>query len=246
MIFLETSGIITTVTLHHLFQAAINKPEVETIPHSTPNFRYPTETYSPVYYTTTSAPYQQYLKEPENNFSTFNQQNINSNKNLQCGTRAIPQTVVTGLVLNGLKASRTDFPWLAALFHQKRRFICGGTVVSNRIVLTAAHCVFEKGKHQPFSPYEFTIYMGKYKLYDLNEDGYISSDVHTFIVHPNWKPRELSYDSDIAVAVLSKRIIYSNTIRPICIWTQTVGHYDLVGKRGIVAGRLKNSFLLLL
>lgn len=83
--------------------------------------------------------------------------------------------------------------------------------------------------------------MGKFNLYDLRENGYISSDIQSFVVHPQWNPRDNSYDSDIAIAILVKKVIFSNTIRPICIWPQSNGHYDLVGKKGVIAGMTKSS-----
>jgi hypothetical protein len=162
----------------------------------------------------------------------------NSN-NFQCGTRVNVAMRFTSLVVNGLKAERAEFPWLAAHFHQSRSFICGGSLVSNNLIVTAAHCILDKGSTQPLNPSESTYYIGKYKLNDLNESGFISSDVQRFIVHQNWNSsHEASYDSDIAISVLVKTIIFSNTIRPICIWEESLGHSDLVDKKGLVAGKI--------
>lgn len=82
-----------------------------------------------------------------------------------------------------------------------------------------------------------TYYMGKYELKNLNEHGFISSDVQKFIIHPRWNPRDGRYDADIAIAVLVKNIKFSDTIRPICIQdVQSAGHSDLVNKNGKIAG----------
>lgn len=115
--------------------------------------------------------------------------------------------------------------------------MCGGSIVSFKIIVTAAHCIWEKYAAEPLTAYESTYYMGKYELKNLNEEGYISSDVYKFEVHPKWNPQEHRYDSDVGIAVLVKSIRFSNTIRPICIWTHSKGHYDLVGRRGWIAGK---------
>jgi hypothetical protein len=170
-----------------------------------------------------------------------------ASKNFQCGTRETSKMRFTSLVVNGLKAERTDFPWLVAHYSQKNSFICGGSLISNNLVVTAAHCVWNKGNAQPISADDSTYYVGKHKLYDLKESGYISSDVQQFIVHKNWNfSLEASYDSDIAIAVLVKKIIFSNTIRPICIWEESLGHSDLVDKKGLVAGKIKIKLTFLL
>lgn len=81
-------------------------------------------------------------KKPEYNYQTTQSQvfsNRNKDSNYQCGSRKMPMTMATSLVINGFKAKRTDFPWLVAHYHSNH-FICGGSLVSHRIVVTASHC----------------------------------------------------------------------------------------------------------
>lgn len=82
---------------------------------------------------------------------------------------------------------RGEFPWLVAHFHQKRRYICSGSLVSQKIVVTAAHCIWNKGDPEPISEYDSNYYLGKYKLNEI-EDDLITSDVQKFITHPKWDP----------------------------------------------------------
>jgi secreted trypsin-like serine protease len=43
-------------------------------------------------------------------------------------------------ITGGSAADRGQFPWQAAIIIDSTYF-CGGSLISNRIVLTAAHCV---------------------------------------------------------------------------------------------------------
>lgn len=59
-----------------------------------------------------------------------------------CGTSAA--AAITPLIANGVVTKRGSYPWLVALFTQKSlalEFTCAGTLISNRYVLTAAHCI---------------------------------------------------------------------------------------------------------
>lgn len=164
-----------------------------------------------------------------------------STNQVQCGTRANSDNklVAFSLLVGGKKTGRTDFPWLVAQFHRTRHFICGGSLVSSRIIISAAHCYYEKGMSEMISAYDTTYYVGKYDISKLSEDGFESSDVERFTVHPRWNPSDSRYDSDIGIAVLTKTIQFSNSIRPICIWTGSQGSTDMIGKRGLVAGELQ-------
>lgn len=159
---------------------------------------------------------------------------------IQCGTRAnSADKVVTSLIIGGNEAGRKDFPWLVAQFHRTRHFICGGSLVSSRIIVSAAHCIHEKEATDMISAYDTTYYLGKYDISKLMEDGYESSDVERFELHPKWDPRDNRYDSDIGIAVLTRTIKFSNYIRPICIWTGSPGYSDMIGKKGLIAGSME-------
>jgi hypothetical protein len=84
--------------------------------------------------------------------------------------------------------------------------------------------------------YFSTYYMGKYKLDSTLEKSTVVSDVESFILHDDWNPYDDKYIADIAVAVLTKKIMFDKYISPICIWERSQNYEDLIGEEGIVAG----------
>lgn len=98
--------------------------------------------------------------------------------------------------------------------------------------------VQEKQSENPRQAEEALFYFGKhYLLSQPNERDVIISGVSQFIVHPSYDPRAVSYDADIAMAVLLRSIVFTNFIRPICIWTATKNFNDIVDQNGVVAGK---------
>jgi hypothetical protein len=60
-------------------------------------------------------------------------------ENFTCGERNGTQSVAFP-IFGGKKAGQYDFPWLVAHFYKGDGFLCGGSLVSHKIVVTAAHC----------------------------------------------------------------------------------------------------------
>lgn len=164
--------------------------------------------------------------------------------NSVCGLpfQKLPET--TGLVINGKPAKKGQFPWLAAYYHNGVResgFICGGSLVSSKVVITAAHCIHYK-HDAPKSVEEALFYIGKFFISSLqNEKDFVVSPAQRFILHPDWNTFSDSFDADIAVVILTRTIKFTNFVKPICIWTATTNYKDLIGFYGIIAGYGKTS-----
>ena len=110
-------------------------------------------------------------------------------------------------------------------------------MLSQRHVVTAAHCIQSKGDEKSKKASDALFFIGKYNLDSWSEDGYVESGASKLIVHPDWDINSDRYDSDLAIVVLSKPVVYTNYIKPICLWSSpSTDIRDIEGTEGIVVG----------
>uniref|UniRef100_A0A0K8RGW3 Putative serine protease n=1 Tax=Ixodes ricinus TaxID=34613 RepID=A0A0K8RGW3_IXORI len=60
-----------------------------------------------------------------------------------CGRRGIVDTV-SERIINGTPATPGHWPWMVGLYTAEDHFHCGGVLINNQFVLTAAHCYRDK------------------------------------------------------------------------------------------------------
>ncbi|XP_068624231.1 phenoloxidase-activating enzyme-like [Battus philenor] len=139
-------------------------------------------------------------------------------------TRIIGNNIVPG----GNEASVSQYPWLAIIEYQsgsRIELLCGGTLISGRYVLTAAHCL-DKRVIDSVTP--INVRLGEHNITNPGPDcmlvegggfdcttGAISIPIESIIVHPQFDPDTL--ENDIALIRLSKMATYSDFVRPICL-----------------------------
>jgi secreted trypsin-like serine protease len=125
------------------------------------------------------------------------------------------QSEVGAAVYGGTTASISEAPWQAAITmksapNAKAGFFCGGSLISNQWIITAAHCAVDE-YDIPYSPSELLIHLGNRTLSSSVKAKYSVSSVR---VHE-------SYDSsnvlnDIALIKLTNPVtIATGTIEPI-------------------------------
>ncbi|XP_071794314.1 trypsin-like [Asterias amurensis] len=111
-----------------------------------------------------------------------------------CGTRRSDET--TQRIVGGDDAAHGAWPWYAQLYF-RGEFNCGGTLLDNKYIITAAHCVFNSGRQIAAN---WRVVLGKNRENDSDNDEYYS-DVTEIIRHESYNDDNL--DNDIAVMVLA-------------------------------------------
>lgn len=160
----------------------------------------------------------------------------NTDVNAICGTRH-SETEITPFIFGGEETQRGDWPWIVAIYLNKATglsFNCGGTLISAKIVITAAHCLNTPSKNYRAS--EVVLYLGRYSLIDWSEVGSIATNVEQIIIHQDYKRQKDSFDADIAVMIMTKRVEFNEFVRPACLWPGSVGIQEIEGKKGVVVG----------
>ncbi|XP_072394640.1 phenoloxidase-activating factor 1-like [Diabrotica undecimpunctata] len=132
-----------------------------------------------------------------------------------------------GFIYGGTETDLKEFPWMSLLGYRSRfgtiKWACGGSLISHRYVLTAAHCVtgdvltivgrltyVKLGEHD------------KTKEIDCDKDGNcnqkpIMAEIESFTFHEDYDPNDKTSPNDIAIIRLNQRITYTDFIRPICL-----------------------------
>lgn len=121
-------------------------------------------------------------------------------------------------IIGGKSARKNAWPWFALLMIQRRNSgrrdpECGGTLITDRYVLTAAHCVLGRGK-RPIRLSSLTVRLGEFDLKEAG-DGELDVAVEAIIAHPNFQQK--TFKNDIALIKLDRRVPLSDGIAPACL-----------------------------
>ncbi|KAJ8937782.1 hypothetical protein NQ318_012262 [Aromia moschata] len=127
----------------------------------------------------------------------------------ECPACTCGQTYKRIRIVGGIETMVNEYVWMTALMYNNR-FLCGASLINNKYILTAAHCVngFSREKfsavfldHDRSTPYETQTIMRKIKnIY--RHSSYGSSGI---------------YNNDIALMQLDQEIPLTGMIRPVCL-----------------------------
>lgn len=156
---------------------------------------------------------------------------------IECGKvfRSVAQPI-----LNGGELPREFLPWMAAIsLHSlgDKDITCGGSLVSERVVVTAAHCVAIKGTTETYSLDRLSVYLGKLYLNHARDDQIVQRfEVSDLYVHEDYDPK--TQTNDIALIYLSRDAVINKFVRPICLPTSesTLKSHTRLSTRGYVSG----------
>uniref|UniRef100_A0A8D1ZK12 Coagulation factor XI n=1 Tax=Sus scrofa TaxID=9823 RepID=A0A8D1ZK12_PIG len=122
-----------------------------------------------------------------------------------CTTKIKPR------IVGGTKSVLGEWPWQITVHitSPTQRHLCGGSIIGNQWILTAAHCFNEVE-----SPRILRVYSGILNQSEIKEDTFFFG-VQEVIIHDQFEAAETGYD--IALLKLETTINYTDSQRPICL-----------------------------
>lgn len=117
-------------------------------------------------------------------------------------------------VVGGEDAEEGQFPYQVSLRQKMmNNHFCGGSIISSRFLLTAAHCA-DGALGSPQNVYAVvgTLYRTK---------GGITVELEKITQHSGWNRGQLK--NDIALIRTAQKIVFSDTVQPIALPKQNVG-----------------------
>ena len=110
-------------------------------------------------------------------------------------------------IVGGQPATKNEYPWTVALVRNgQTKPFCGGTLLSSKTILTAAHC-------KVYQNFQIKVHVGEHDV--TKNDGEQKIRVSSFTQHPQYNSG--TTDNDFAIIQLSRDVTFSNTIMPICL-----------------------------
>ncbi|OQR67393.1 proclotting enzyme-like [Tropilaelaps mercedesae] len=124
-------------------------------------------------------------------------------------------------IVGGTEALPGSYPWMAAIYIRSGSTwlqACGGALVTNKHVVTAAHCVVSGSRSQNLPTRLFLIRLGDHNLMttdDLPQGVTVDVKVAKISRHSDFDSR--TYKNDIAIMELEAPVQGSEYIKPVCL-----------------------------
>merc|ERR1711973_441224 len=130
-------------------------------------------------------------------------------------------------VVNGWPADQGEWPWIAALLQNGRQF-CGGSLISKKHILTAAHCVAHMSRQDVAG---LKVRLGDHAIRQTGETNIFESKAARVVRHKEFTQQTLH--KDVAIITLEDEVPEMENVRAVCLPS---GNDDYAGKTGTVVG----------
>ena len=140
------------------------------------------------------------------------------NKYDDSNTRAHPY------IVGGYDVRPNEVPWQVSL--QKSSHTCGGSIINNRWILSAAHCFSVS------TPSSWRVIAGKHNL-RKTDDTEVTYKVEKIIKHEKYASSK-SNQNDIALMKLAEDVEFNADIQPVCL--PAADYMDVTGDQVLATG----------
>ncbi|KAJ3654563.1 hypothetical protein Zmor_013741 [Zophobas morio] len=132
-------------------------------------------------------------------------------------------------IIGGTETALDEYPWLALLKYVNRnkvQYACGGSLISERFVITAAHCVDPDIIRQKDLGRLQSVILGEFDTRNETDciyqkygedcaDPPQEFNAYDYVMHPDYNSRLMI--NDIAIIRLDRKAIFSDYVQPICL-----------------------------
>ncbi|XP_063925673.1 modular serine protease-like [Zophobas morio] len=133
-----------------------------------------------------------------------------------CGQKTVE---ATPLIIEGTNVTKGEYPWQVAIYRKSDNLlICGGSLLNQRVILTAAHCVTNENA-EPLPEGDYFVAVGKYyNKYDDKRDTKAQfSKLQSIHISEEYGGYKQNYLGDIAILVTVKVFTLSRRVQPVCL-----------------------------
>merc|ERR1719341_2685408 len=126
-------------------------------------------------------------------------------------------------IVGGAVTEENEYPWQVGLLSSlnSRAPFCGGTLVSDKEVLTAAHCTQDSVGYVTLGEHDLT-----------KADGEKKVRVCGITNHPNYNEQTVDYD--FSILTLCESVTFTTDISPACLPPSSSTNYD--NRQAVVSG----------
>ena len=123
-------------------------------------------------------------------------------------------------IVGGIETDPKKWQWMAALMKNGGQRFCGGSLITDRHVLTAAHCL------PKVTPRDIKVRIGDYS--PSADPTTIDHKIAAFKIHPGYNDR--TNQNDIAILVLDQKVTMTDDgLRPVCLPMEGRDYKDAMG-----------------
>ncbi|NWZ87205.1 FA9 factor, partial [Poecile atricapillus] len=144
-------------------------------------------------------------------------------------TRITPVLRTGTRVVGGSDSMKGEVPWQVLLVNSKGLGFCGASIINEKWVVTAAHCL------KPGYTHNITAVAGEH---DLRSEEHTEQRrrVVRLLPHPTYNASINEYHNDIALLELERPFIFNSYVTPVCLGSREFSNALLRQGMGTVSG----------